>query len=163
MAKLAMSRAYGKTGALTMIWSSSSILNAIGGGLLIGLAAGLFLLGLGRIAGVSGLCARAFGIASTGAPRPLAGAFVIGLPVGAAAAANFSEQGVTRLPGSFAILIAGGFLVGVGTWLGSGCTSGHGICGVSRLAPRSLVATAVFMVTGVGTVTLMRVLGTGWR
>lgn len=126
------------------------------GGLIIGVAAAIMLLGLGRIAGVSGLAARAIGIADSGAPRSIATAFVIGLPVGAFILSTISGGIVTRFPSSIIPLIIGGLLVGYGTRLGSGCTSGHGVCGMSRLSPRSLIATAIFMASGFITVALMR-------
>ncbi|MFN9008711.1 MAG: YeeE/YedE family protein [Hyphomonadaceae bacterium] len=129
------------------------------GGLLIGLAAAIMLLGLGRIAGVSGLAARATGIADTGAPRSIALAFVIGLPLGAFLIATLAGGVSTKFPVSVWPLIIGGLLVGFGTRLGSGCTSGHGVCGMSRLSPRSLVATALFMVSGFATVALLRLGG----
>jgi len=130
------------------------------GGLLIGLAAAIMLLGLGRIAGVSGMVARATGIADKGAPRGLAVSFAVGLPLGALVVTLVSGGIEPRFPGSFAQLALAGLLVGVGTRLGSGCTSGHGVCGLSRLSPRSMVATATFMASGFVTVGLMR-LG-GW-
>ena len=129
------------------------------GGLMIGLAAAIMLLGLGRIAGVSGLAARATGLSSSGAPRPIAIAFVIGLPLGALLAASLLGGIETRFPTSIVQLVIAGLLVGFGTRLGSGCTSGHGVCGVSRLSQRSLVATAVFMASGFATVGLMRAFG----
>ena len=129
------------------------------GGLIIGVAAAVMLLGLGRIAGVSGLAARATGIADSGAPRGMALAFVIGLPLGAFIISAILGGVETRFPSSVIPLIIGGLLVGYGTRLGSGCTSGHGVCGMSRLSPRSLIATAMFMASGFITVALMRVGG----
>lgn len=126
------------------------------GGLLIGLAAALMLLGLGRIAGVSGLAARASGITSAGAPREVAIAFVAGLPLGALTVALIKGSIAVHFPASIWALIIGGLLVGYGTRLGSGCTSGHGVCGLSRLSPRSMVATALFISSGFVTVGLMR-------
>lgn len=129
------------------------------GGLMIGLAAAIMLLGLGRIAGVSGLTARATGLADSGAPRSVAAAFIIGLPLGALSVA-WLWGGV---PASFpapGLLIVAGLVVGFGTRLGSGCTSGHGVCGLSRLSRRSIVATALFMGSGFATVALMRLAGT---
>ena len=130
------------------------------GGLLIGLAAAIMLLGLGRIAGVSGLAARATGIADTGAPRNVAIAFVLGLPVGAFLIARVIGDVHVSFPTSIWPLIVGGLLVGYGTRLGSGCTSGHGVCGLSRLSPRSMVATGMFMASGFVTVGLLR--AGGW-
>jgi uncharacterized membrane protein YedE/YeeE len=126
------------------------------GGVLIGLAAATMLLGLGRIAGVSGMAARATGIADSGAPRNIAIAFVIGLPLGAFLVARLFGEVQVSFPTSLLPLIAGGLLVGFGTRLGSGCTSGHGVCGLSRLSPRSMVATALFMASGFATVAAMR-------
>ena len=126
------------------------------GGLMIGVAAALMLLGLGRIAGVSGLAARATGIADSGTPRVIAAAFVVGLPLGAFLMSLIVGGIETRFPSSVIPLLIGGLLVGYGTRLGSGCTSGHGVCGMSRLSPRSLLATAIFMGNGFLTVGLMR-------
>ena len=130
------------------------------GGLLIGLAAAIMLLGLGRIAGVSGLAARATGIADTGAPRNVAIAFVLGLPLGAHLISQTLGAVNVSFPASIWPLIIGGLLVGYGTRLGSGCTSGHGVCGLSRLSPRSMVATGMFMASGFVTVGLLR--AGGW-
>ena len=132
------------------------------GGLLIGIAAALMLLGAGRIAGVSGLAARAVGLATAGAPRGVALAFILGLPLGAAAVAAAVGPIATRFPGSAWTLVVGGLLVGFGTRLGSGCTSGHGVCGLSRLSFRSVVATAVFMASGFATVAAINAMGGGW-
>jgi len=131
------------------------------GGLMIGTASALMLLGLGRIAGVSGLAARASGITVDGAPRPLSIAFVIGLPIGAALVALLIGPVQARFEQGIPALILGGLLVGFGTRLGSGCTSGHGVCGMSRLSARSLVATATFMLTGFATVAAMNAMGMG--
>lgn len=128
------------------------------GGSLIGLAAALMLLGAGRIAGVSGIAARAFGIASGSLPRGAAFVFVIGLPLGALAVAGVAGRAAPTFAGPVPLIIAG-LVVGIGTRLGSGCTSGHGVCGMSRLSQRSLVATATFMATGFATVAVMNALG----
>ncbi|RED16643.1 YeeE/YedE family protein [Parasphingopyxis lamellibrachiae] len=132
------------------------------GGLMIGLAAAVMLLGLGRIAGVSGLLARMMRISDSGPPLLLAGAFILGLPLGAFLVSQFVGPVVTRFPESSAVLIVGGLIVGFGTRLGSGCTSGHGVCGLSRLSKRSIVATACFMGAGFATVAVMNALGLGW-
>ena len=131
-------------------------LEGLVGGLMIGTAAAIMLLGLGRIAGVSGLAARATGIADSGTPRVIAAAFVVGLPLGAFLMSLTVGSIETRFPSSVIPLLIGGLLVGYGTRLGSGCTSGHGVCGMSRLSPRSLLATAIFMGSGFLTVGLMR-------
>lgn len=128
------------------------------GGLLIGLAAAIMLLGLGRIAGVSGLMASAIGLSTAGAPRGQTIAFMIGLPLGAWTMARFISI-TPHFPAEISTLIIGGVLVGFGTRLGSGCTSGHGVCGLSRLSRRSIFATALFMAAGFATVALLRLGG----
>jgi uncharacterized membrane protein YedE/YeeE len=128
------------------------------GGVLIGLAAALMLLGAGRIAGVSGIAARAFGLASGSQPRIGAWAFIIGLPLGALIVTSQTAASAPVFANPVTLAIAG-VIVGIGTRLGSGCTSGHGVCGMSRLSQRSLVATATFMVTGFATVAAMNALG----
>jgi uncharacterized membrane protein YedE/YeeE len=132
------------------------------GGLMIGLAAAIMLLGLGRIAGVSGLLARAMRISDSGPPLAIAGAFIVGLPLGAFLIAVLMGPVVTRFPESSTVLIVGGLVVGFGTRMGSGCTSGHGVCGLSRLSKRSAVATLCFMGAGFATVATMNALGLGW-
>lgn len=129
---------------------------AIGGGLLIGGAAALLLLLTGRIAGVSGMAATAVRIADSGPPWRLAAAFVLGLPLGAAVASVFTRQPNIEVTASAPILIVAGLLVGFGTRLGNGCTSGHGVCGIGRLSLRSIVATLTFMATAIATVFVMR-------
>lgn len=131
------------------------------GGLMIGVAAALMLLGNGRIAGVSGMAARALGLAG-GAPRALAAAFVVGLPLGAALVALFTGPVTARFPMSLTVLAVAGLIVGIGTRLGSGCTSGHGVCGMSRVSKRSIVATLTFMVTGFATVAIVNAAGGAW-
>jgi uncharacterized protein len=133
-------------------------LAGLGGGVLIGVAAALMLLGAGRIAGVSGIAARAFGLASSSMPRSGAWAFLIGLPLGALVVARMTGAAAPNFAGPVTLVIAG-LIVGIGTRLGSGCTSGHGVCGMSRLSQRSLVATATFMATGFATVAAMNALG----
>lgn len=128
------------------------------GGVLIGLAAALMLLGAGRIAGVSGIAARAFGIANGSQPRAGAWAFIICLPLGALVVASVTSTAAPVFAGPITLAVAG-LIVGIGTRLGSGCTSGHGVCGMSRLSQRSLVATATFMATGFATVAAMNALG----
>ena len=143
-------------------FSQAMLIEGFVGGLMIGVAAALMLLGVGRIAGVSGLAARATGLATSGAPKGVAIAFILGLPLGAMILTALAGPIVTRLPSSPLILIVGGLVVGFGTRLGSGCTSGHGVCGISRLSPRSLAATAVFMTAGIATVAVMNWLRIAW-
>lgn len=129
---------------------------AIAGGLLIGSAAALFLLLSGRIAGVSGMTAIATRIGSGGTPRSQAAAFLVGLPLGTALIALFVRQPEITVTSSLPLLVIAGLLVGFGTRLGNGCTSGHGVCGIARLSPRSLAATATFMASAAATVFLAR-------
>jgi uncharacterized membrane protein YedE/YeeE len=132
------------------------------GGAMIGLAAALMLLGAGRIAGVSGLAARAISLTKGDAPIALALAFIIGLPLGALLFQSGFGPIESRFSPSPPLLIAGGLLVGFGTRLGSGCTSGHGVCGMSRFSRRSIVATLTFMASGMATVAVANRLGWGW-
>ncbi|MEN2786902.1 YeeE/YedE family protein [Sphingomonas qilianensis] len=145
-----------------MNWAGAMPLAGLTGGVLIGLAGAIMLLGLGRIAGVSGLAARAMGIAPSGPPWSVASAFIIGLPLGALLIALVAGTPATRFPPSITAIVLGGLVVGFGTRMGSGCTSGHGVCGLSRLSPRSIAATASFMAAGFATVAAMRVLGVTW-
>ncbi|WP_338505438.1 YeeE/YedE thiosulfate transporter family protein [Sphingomonas kaistensis] len=125
---------------------------------MIGLAAALMLLGAGRIAGVSGIAARATGLADSGMSRSSAWMFLIGLPLGALAVIAITGQGPAEFA-SWPVLVVAGLLVGIGTRMGSGCTSGHGVCGVSRLSQRSMIATATFMAAGIATVVITNRLG----
>ena len=129
-----------------------SPLAAITGGLLIGVAAALLLLLSGRIAGVSGMVASVVRIADSGPPWRLAAAFVIGLPLGALIVSMFIRQPDIQVTSSVPLLLAAGLLVGFGTRLGNGCTSGHGVCGIGRLSVRSFAATATFMAAAAVTV-----------
>ena len=125
------------------------------GGALIGLAAVLLMLFTGRIAGVSGIFAGLINPQTQ--DRAWRAAFVAGLiaaPVAAAAVGHAAPA--PQMPGSYITIAIGGLLVGFGTRLGSGCTSGHGICGIARLSARSIVATAVFMLAAIVVVALTR-------
>lgn len=134
------------------------------GGAMIGVAAVAFMALHGRIAGISGIVARLLPPASeTSDNRELGLAFVCGLVLGAPLLAMLKGQaGIVAPLGSLPLLLLAGLLVGYGTGIGSGCTSGHGVCGLSRLSVRSLVATVVFMVCAMVTVFIVRhVLGLG--
>jgi hypothetical protein len=125
------------------------------GGALIGLAAMLLMLFNGRIAGISGI---ADGLVNPRIhDRLWRLTFIIGL-VAAPLAAALVGYGVPmpRMPANYAIIVVAGLLVGFGTRLGNGCTSGHGICGIARLSPRSITATGVFMIAAIIVVALMR-------
>lgn len=142
-----------------MIAAPASAAAALAGGSLIGLGAAIMLIGAGRIAGISGLAARAAGLAEGGGARAIAAAFVVGLPLGAGGVALALGGVATHYPATPWPAAIGGLLVGYGTRLGSGCTSGHGVCGVARLSPRSIAATLVFMASGIATVALLRAAG----
>lgn len=129
--------------------------SGLAGGVLIGLAATLLLGGSGRIAGISGILGEILSRPTkAGAWRWL---FVGGLLAGAFAQQMISANPVTPREGyPVLLLLFGGLLVGIGTRLGSGCTSGHGVCGIARLSPRSLVATVIFVAVAMVTVALTR-------
>lgn len=135
-------------------WAHFTPWSALAGGVIIGAAAALFLLLNGRIAGISGILG--------GLLRPAPGdavwraAFIGGLIFSPALYALFSGVPDATIQAGYPVLVLAGLLVGVGTRYGSGCTSGHGVCGLSRLSPRSLVATAAFMGAGFATVFAVR-------
>ncbi|MCJ9722257.1 YeeE/YedE family protein [Agrobacterium sp. SHOUNA12C] len=140
--------------------TDTNFLWPLSGGLLIGLAAGLYLLLNGRIAGISGLTASAVGLTHAGVSG-LGVGFLGGILGGAALASALIRQPELSMTSSPLLLIAGGLIVGFGTRLGSGCTSGHGVCGMARLSPRSLIATATFMAVAALTVFVMRTVCVG--
>ena len=129
-------------------------LSALSGGVLIGVAAVLLMAALGRVAGISGIAA---GLLDRAGDRTWRLAFVIGL---LAAPLLFGvlrgDNGVGAPQVAWPWMALAGLLVGLGTRLGSGCTSGHGVCGIARFSPRSLVATATFMALGIITVGVVR-------
>lgn len=131
----------------------SDFLPPIFGGLLIGLAAIVLLLFSGRIAGISGIFWGAISF-----PNKLLwrGLFLIGILAGAWLFHFISKQPIPSADGSALQAVIAGLLVGFGTKLGSGCTSGHGVCGIGRLSPRSLISTCTFMVAGITTVFIIR-------
>jgi uncharacterized membrane protein YedE/YeeE len=134
---------------------------ALIGGALIGLAAAALYAATGRIAGISGIAGgllRGVG----GADAAWRVLFLAGLVLGAGAAALVGGMPELRIEASWPVLALGGLFVGYGTQLGRGCTSGHGVCGIARLSPRSIAATAVFMASAMATVFVVRhVLGGG--
>ena len=123
------------------------------GGVLIGCAAWILILFCGRIAGISGIIG---GVLSRGTPdRGWRLAFLVGIIISPLLYALVYPLPAIEVSASWPILIIAGLLVGIGTRYGSGCTSGHGVCGLSRLSPRSLVATLTFMAVAFITVWLM--------
>lgn len=131
-------------------------LAAMGGGLLIGAAALLLYGSVGRIAGISGIAYRTVLPGAGPATRLRDATFVLGLLAGAALLAFAAPVRVPVPSTSPALLAIGGLLVGFGTWRANGCTSGHGICGLARGSPRSLVSVFVFMATAAAVATLLR-------
>jgi hypothetical protein len=131
---------------MSVNWSVFTPWSALAGGMLIGLSAAMFALLNGRIAGISGVVGGLF--------KPVRGdtawrvAFVAGLVGAPLLYAAFSVLPAVQVDAGYGLLVLAGLLVGVGTRYGSGCTSGHGVCGLSRLSPRSLVATVAFMGAG---------------
>jgi uncharacterized membrane protein YedE/YeeE len=126
---------------------------AIGGGL-IGLAVALLMLTAGRIAGISGIVG---GLIGGAADKGWRAAFIAGLIVAPLAAklAGFTLSS-PEMPGNWGVIVIAGLLVGFGSRLGGGCTSGHGVCGIARLSPRSIAATLIFMGTAMAVVATVR-------
>ena len=139
---------------MTIDWNHFTPWASLAGGILLGLATALFILVNGRILGVSGIVG--------GLLRPRSGdvawrlSFVLGMLVAPLLYTLMAEAPAVRVDAGWGTVIIAGLLVGIGTRFGSGCTSGHGVCGLSRLSPRSLVATLAFMGTGFLTVFLVR-------
>ena len=139
---------------MTIAWNVFTPWTALIGGMLIGLAAAMFALLNGRVAGISGVLGGLF--------NPTRGdigwrvAFVGGLVVAPLVYGLFATLPAVQIDASYVALVVAGLLVGVGTRYGYGCTSGHGVCGLSRLSPRSLVATLSFMGAGFVTVFVVR-------
>ena len=130
-------------------------LSAAVGGALIGLAAALLMLLTGRVAGISGIFAGCLGSANgdNGWRLAFLGGLILAPLTGAVVGYGLSAP---QMPPGYAVIVAAGLLVGFGTRLGGGCTSGHGVCGIARLSPRSIAATAVFMATAMLVVALTR-------
>jgi len=135
---------------MSIAWNAFTPVSALIGGAIIGAAVALFVVLNGRIAGISGILG--------GLARPQAGdvswriAFVAGLLAAPLAWGLLAALPEIRIDASFPALVAAGLLVGVGTRYGGGCTSGHGVCGISRASPRSIAATVAFMAAGFATV-----------
>src|SRR5687767_14084061 len=135
-------------------WQHFTPWASLAGGLLLGLASAFFILVNGRILGISGIVG--------GLLQPAPGdagwrvSFLLGLMSAPLAYAAVATPLAPRIDAGWAMLVAAGLLVGIGTRYGSGCTSGHGVCGLSRLSPRSMVATGAFMAAGIATVFVTR-------
>ncbi|MCT9074788.1 YeeE/YedE family protein [Cupriavidus gilardii] len=139
---------------MTIDWSAFTPLAPLAGGIIIGIAASMFALLNGRIAGISGVLG--------GLLTPVRGdvawrvAFIAGLMGAPLMYGVFAQLPIPRIDAGFGTLTVAGLLVGVGARYGAGCTSGHGVCGISRLSARSLVATLTFMASGFVTVFVAR-------
>jgi uncharacterized membrane protein YedE/YeeE len=142
---------------MTIDWNHFTPWASLAGGVLLGLASALFILFNGRILGISGILGGLLVAKPGDANWRLA--FLIGMlvaPVTLGLVAPSQFLGPVRIEASYLLVVVAGLLVGYGTRLGSGCTSGHGVCGLSRLSPRSLVATLSFMAAGFATVYVIR-------
>ena len=135
-------------------WLNFTPWSSLAGGALIGLAASLFVVGNGRIAGISGLIGSLLQRNREGASEKAL--FILGLLVAPLLWGLFKALPPIEFQSDWSGLILAGLFVGLGTRYGSGCTSGHGVCGISRLSPRSMLATACFMLSGFLTVFVLR-------
>ena len=141
-------------------WGAFTPWSSLAGGALIGLSALLFLHANGRIAGISGILGGLLG--PSRGDRRWRVAFLLGLVIAPLLWSLAAELPPLIIDADWPLLIVAGLLVGISTRYGAGCTSGHGVCGVSRLSPRSLVATLAFMASGFATVYVVRhLLGVG--
>lgn len=139
---------------MTIDWINFTPWMALAGGVLIGAAAGLFVVLNGRIAGISGLLASLLERGAEG--RGEKALFLLGILLAPLCWLLMAELPAAEFQTNWLGLLAAGLLVGIGTRYGSGCTSGHGVCGISRLSPRSIVATLAFMTAGFATVFVLR-------
>jgi uncharacterized membrane protein YedE/YeeE len=135
-------------------WTNFTPWASLAGGVLIGVAAAMLLLLSGRIAGISGILGGLLEWPKGDISWRLA--FLLGLVAAPLAYSLVAPLPVVQVDAGTGTLVVAGLLVGIGTRYGSGCTSGHGVCGLSRLSPRSLAATAAFMLAGFATVFVVR-------
>lgn len=139
---------------MTIDWIHFTPASALAGGMMIGIATAILLLLAGRIAGISGIVGGLFRLQPGDIGWRLA--FVAGLMLAPFIWQLFKELPLIQINTSYLLMALAGLIVGLGTRYGSGCTSGHGVCGLSRLSPRSIVATLTFITAGVVTVYLIR-------
>ena len=135
-------------------WANFTLLNSLFGGILIGIAAIIIFLTNGRIMGISGILGNLITLKETD-QRYWRIAFLLGVLIGPLIFTILFKEIKSEMVANTTFLIISGFLVGLGTSLGNGCTSGHGICGLSRFSIRSIVATLVFVISGMITVYLI--------
>ena len=139
---------------MTIDWNNFTPWASLAGGLIIGLATVLFLMFNGRIAGISGIVGGLLNLKRDDISWRIA--FIAGLVLSPLVFGLVFPMPKVQIDASYPLLVLAGLLVGVGTRYGSGCTSGHGVCGLSRRSPRSMVATIVFILTGFVTVYIIR-------
>ncbi|MFU8776180.1 MAG: YeeE/YedE family protein [Roseovarius sp.] len=141
---------------MTGVETEFTPLMSFAGGVLIGLSAVLLMFFQGRIMGATGILS---GLITGGVPgdKSWRAAMVVGMVAGPLVVLALTEQmPAVEVPVSLPMIVIGGFIVGIGVTFGSGCTSGHGVCGIARLSPRSIVATLTFMVVAIATVFVIR-------
>lgn len=143
---------------MNILWNEFTPWSALAGGLLIGLSAALLIALLGRVAGISGITGALLQVPTWSSVKQWGWrlAFILGMVSAPLVWQLFAPLPDMQMPSNPLVIIAAGLLVGFGTRMGSGCTSGHGVCGLSRLSVRSLAATITFMATGAIAVFVIR-------
>ena len=143
---------------MSILWTEFTLWASLAGGALIGLSAAMLIVLLGRVAGISGMAGALLQLPTWSSLQQWGWrlAFMLGLVAAPLVWQIFAPLPAMQMPSNPLVIIAAGLLVGFGTRMGSGCTSGHGVCGLSRLSMRSLAATLAFMASGAATVFVVR-------
>ena len=143
---------------MSILWTEFTPWASLAGGALIGLSAAMLIVLLGRVAGISGMAGALLQLPTWSSLQQWGWrlAFMLGLVAAPLVWQIFAPLPAMQMPSNPLLIIAAGLLVGFGTRMGSGCTSGHGVCGLSRLSMRSLAATLAFMASGAATVFVVR-------
>ena len=143
---------------MSILWTEFTPWASLAGGALIGLSAVMLIVLLGRVAGISGMAGALLQLPTWSSLQQWGWrlAFMLGLVAAPLVWQIFAPLPAMQMPSNPLVIIAAGLLVGFGTRMGSGCTSGHGVCGLSRLSMRSLAATLAFMASGAATVFVVR-------
>ena len=143
---------------MSILWTEFTPWASLAGGALIGLSAAMLIVLLGRVAGISGMAGALLQLPTWSSLQQWGWrlAFMLGLVAAPLVWQIFAPLPAMQMPSNPLVIIAAGLLVGFGTRMGSGCTSGHGVCGLSRLSMRSLAATLAFMASGAATVFVVR-------
>ena len=143
---------------MNILWTEFTPWASLAGGALIGLSAAMLIVLLGRVAGISGMAGALLQLPTWSSLQQWGWrlAFMLGLVAAPLVWQIFAPLPAMQMPSNPLVIIAAGLLVGFGTRMGSGCTSGHGVCGLSRLSMRSLAATLAFMASGAATVFVVR-------